>query len=294
MKQPKDITKKLGTLSFHSNKRCEQHPKQRLMQRKGDDKWVCPKCQLLENQEEPLQREQQKKFEKSDLMRKYRTFERHSLVMDESLLKATIKNYRVDEPEAKANYEKFMGFLKRIIEGEKITPIFHGSPGVGKSHLSYAALRAVNERFKPNIDEYISLDKEQLKTANRGVSCLFVNVEALARNVRESYRNKETELTEGYYIDLLSKVDYLVLDDLGAETGNIGTDKKASDFVTRILYAISTARQSENKINIITTNLSGNNLKTMYDPKTISRLARNPEYIIFKETTDKRLESMPF
>ncbi|MDF2606968.1 MAG: Pony 38 [Bacillales bacterium] len=91
---------------------------------------------------------------------------------------------------------------------------------------------------------------------------------------------------------MLSDCDFLVLDDLGAETGAIDTGKAATDFVQRVFYAIMNARQG--KVTIITTNLSSEKLFSIYDKKLVSRLLRNPQFIIFKETLDKRISILPF
>ena len=95
-----------------------------------------------------------------------------------------------------------------------------------------------------------------------------------------------------YFVDLLSKVDYLVLDDLGAETGAVGTKKKASDFIQRVLYAIANGRQS--KSTIVTSNLSIPALQDMYDTKLISRLLRDTYQIHFTNTSDKRVRKIEF
>ena len=60
------------------------------------------------------------------------------------------------------------------------------------------------------------------------------------RKIKDSFSNRQSKYTERYFVDLLSSVDFLALDDVGAETGAIDTDiKTASDFVQRILYAIT-------------------------------------------------------
>ena len=89
-------------------------------------------------------------------------------------------------------------------------------------------------------------------------------------------------------IDLLIEADLLVLDDLGAETGAVTTDRTATDFTTRTLYAIINGRM--NKPTIITTNLNSKDMAKMYDSKLISRMFRGAEghVIKFEKTNDKR------
>ncbi|GIN96058.1 hypothetical protein J6TS1_19280 [Siminovitchia terrae] len=65
------------------------------------------------------------------------------------------------------------------------------------------------------------------------------------RVIKDSFSNKESRYTENCFVELMSKAAYLALDDIGVETGAIGTDKIATDFVQRVLYAITTTRQDD-------------------------------------------------
>ena len=80
-----------------------------------------------------------------------------------------------------------------------------------------------------------------------------------------------------------------VIDDLGAETGFIGTDKTASGFTQRILYSLMNKRQD--KSTIITTNLNSAQITAMYDSKIISRLYRRlgSNVIKFESMNDRRM-----
>ena len=114
----------------------------------------------------------------------------------------------------------------------------------------------------------------------------------MLRKIRSSFNDKDSPFTEQYFTDLLTNVDYLVLDDLGSETGNIDTNKQATDFTSKVLRAVVNGRQD--KSTIVTTNLSSKALMNMYDPKLISRMMKNLETIIFTETTDKRIKNIGF
>lgn len=85
-------------------------------------------------------------------------------------------------------------------------------------------------------------------------------------------------------VDRLTKADILVLDDCGAETGAIGSGKAATDYTTKILYAIMNGRM--NKSTILTTNLSSRELSKMYDQKLIRVMLKGSEgnVIKFKST----------
>lgn len=233
----------------------------------------CPLCER-ERLNKQLEQEFTEKAIEMERNKNYNTLYNRSILQDKTIAQARFENYRTDEPEAKRNFELMKQYASEILEGKIFNVLLYGTPGVGKSHLSYSLLYFVNEA-KPK-------DK----------SCLFVDIDEMLRKIRDSFDNPESIFTEHYFTSLLSDVDVLVLDDLGAETGNEHTEKKASDFTGRILRAVTNARQD--KVTIVTTNLPGTQLNKMYDHKTLSRLSKKRRAITFTETSDKRKLDLGF
>lgn len=196
----------------------------------------------------------------------------NSIISDETLLQATFDSYNTSEVEESNNKNLARKIAGEYLYGENYNTIFTGNPGSGKSHLAMSMLKAVNDNSEPY--RY----------------CLFVSFDELLRKIRGSFDNKESKHTEENMIKLLAKPHILVIDDLGAETGYIGTVKQASDFTQRILYSVMNQRQS--KSTIITTNLNSEELSRMYDPKLLSRMYKGSKghIISFKKTKDKRME----
>ncbi|WP_162920160.1 ATP-binding protein [Paenisporosarcina cavernae] len=231
-----------------------------------DGQVVCPRCEL---ENESLKVANALKQEHEERLKNI--FTSRSVVTDETLLKASFATYTrnlVEDSEEKLNKSLAEKYAQDYLDGKIFNLIFQGKQGTGKSHLSYSILREVNEKSK-------------------GTSCVFVEWAVVIQSIRDSYKYRDQQDDESYYIDLLSKVDLLVIDDLGSETGATDTEKTATDFVHRVLKLVGTARQS--KSTIVTTNLSGEQLVKMYDSKTISRLLKNPEYIMFTNAPDKRI-----
>lgn len=201
-----------------------------------------------------------------------------SLLADETLKEATFDTYEVDEEETVMNKRRARYIAKDYLDGKVFNTIMSGTPGTGKSHLSMSILQAVNENSTPYR------------------RCLFVSVDELMRRIKDSFSNKQADYTEQDLIERLGKTDLLVLDDLGAETGAIpnadGKIKPATDFTIRTLYAVVNARMD--KPTIITTNLSSEVLKVMYDRKLLSRMYQGAKaansILTFKNTKDKRSE----
>ncbi|WP_075620380.1 ATP-binding protein [Paenisporosarcina indica] len=232
----------------------------------------CPKCVLnkinMQFEADILQKYMHN-FKRSN----YNILFKKSILLDKTILNATFDTYKAETTEEKSNKLLCLQIVERFKNGQIFNVLLQGNQGAGKSHLAYSLLRKLND-------------------VGEDVTCLFVSVEEMMRLIKETFNNKESKYTEQYFLDLLSSVDYLVLDDIGAETGAIDTSKIATDFVQRVLYAVTNSRQD--KVTISTTNLDSNKLFTMYDKKLISRLLKNPKYVLFKETTDKRMLSLPF
>lgn len=267
---------------------CEKHPK-KIVKIVSNGEVVCPLCYTIKINEE-LRRETIEKVEKQKLHMKYNILKKQSLISDVGLEQAKISNFQSYCNETDENKRRVIRLLERIINGEKMSVWFSGNTGVGKSHLAMGMLDALNEagmkRVRDNKD--FPFD-ERLKLTK---SCLFVNVNLLMDSIRESFSNEHVRTTPKYMIDLLTSVDYLVLDDIGSEVGGIDTNKKASDFVTKTLYAIVTGRQD--KTTIYTTNLSGVALKKLYDDKAFSRMTKNSESVVFRYSRDQRGGELDF
>jgi DNA replication protein DnaC len=263
---PRSLQKRMA---FHSDY-CDQHRIQ-VQKMVVNGSVVCPRCELDKDQRR-LENKLQEHFDTVNQREQYNTLSKKSILEDQTLVNARFKTFKTVIDEEVRNKSAAVDHLHRYKDGETFNTILQGKPGSGKSHLSYSILWELNEK--------------------RTGACLFINIQAMIRKIKDSFNNKESKHTEEYFVTLLSDVDFLVLDDLGAETGAIDSDKAATDFVQRILYAVTTVRQ--NKATIITTNLSGQKLFSMYDEKLVSRLFKRPKYIIFKETTDKRIADIPF
>lgn len=268
MEHLEGIMKKLGRNMIYHSSQCETHNISNMV---IDEKIICPRCEK-EKADQELSKKISAEYAQAMMDQKYNTLLSKSILEDKTLLAARIDNYLVSDLEEIKNKQAVSKCVQRYKAGEKFNLILQGKQGTGKSHLGYATLFEINE--------------------TRSQSCCFVSVDAMIRKIKGTFNDKESKYTEDYFIRLLSEVDFLVLDDLGAETGAIDSDKKASDFVQRVLYGATNARQD--KSTIITTNLGGETFINMYDKKLISRLLKNPEFIIFKETKDKRQMKLPF
>lgn len=252
----------------HEKKNGTQIQPMEVMKVSHDGEVFCPLCERERTTNELSIKESQK-IKHAINKRKYNVFHNQSIITDKDLLEASFGTYETIEPEEIANEKLARDAFSDYKKGNVFTTWLAGDPGVGKSHLAMSILRNLNE------------------SGEKDKKCLFISVDEMFLKIRESFSDKNSRYTEHYFADLLTDVDYLVLDDLGTETGGSGTTKTSSDFVMRVLYAATNGRQ--NKPTIVTTNLSREELSRMYDGKLVSRLMKNIFVINFKETTDKRI-----
>ena len=136
-----------------------------------------------------------------------------------------------------------------------------GAAGVGKSHQAAALLYQIKQN---NMDKIFS----------------WINVPSLLLQIRDTFQNKSTQTSELEIVKFYSEVDWLCLDDLGAE--------KSSDWSLQTLYLIVNERYEQEKTTIITSNLSLSELSDkLQDDRLSSRIAGMCE-VIHMDGIDRR------
>ncbi len=226
----------------------------------------CPECC-----QEQIDRQEQEGVNNSlnaeIYLKTYNVLMRDSTIPKE-LKEASFENFIAETAEEK----QLLAFAKeqvdKYLDGMTGNTLFTGSTGIGKSHLSVAIAKAINEGYKA---------KGEPK------SVLFVNLTEILRRVRESF-NSPTSL-EGHYSRMLKEVDYLVLDDLGIKSDN-ASSKGKSVWEEEFIFDILSNRDKT----IITTNLSSSEIASLYSERVASRVRTGLEGNFFKSFTikDKR------
>ena len=131
--------------------------------------------------------------------------------------------------------------------------LFYGGNGNGKTHLAYGIALAV---------------------ADRGLTVAFRSVSKLFREMRLAINTENTSIDD--VVEGVTRVDLLVLDDLGAEAG--------SDWEKAKLDEIIDARYVEKKMLVATTNTDPRQLPeriiSRFKDKSMSRMVYNkaPDY----------------
>ena len=98
----------------------------------------------------------------------------------------------------------------------------------------------------------------------RGRSVAIYSLPRLLGRIRKTYDAETGEQSYDDFIDRLTTVDLLHVDDLGAE--------KSSDWVLEQLYAIVDSRYEQERPMVVTTNLDEPALREQIGARTVSRL----------------------
>ena len=226
----------------------------------------CPECC-----QEQIDRQEQEGVNNSlnaeIYLKTYNVLMRDSTIPRE-LKEASFENFIAETAEEKQLLAFAREQVDKYLDGMTGNTLFTGSTGIGKSHLSVAIAKAINEGYKA---------KGEPK------SVLFVNLTEILRRVRESF-NSPTSL-EGHYSRMLKEVDYLVLDDLGIKSDN-ASSKGKSVWEEEFIFDILSNRDKT----IITTNLSSSEIVSLYSERVASRVRTGLEGNFFKSFTikDKR------
>lgn len=225
----------------------------------------CPECQR-----EDMAREQEKKigeaYISSILSSTYDVLARSSIIPSD-MKEASFSTFTVsnESDEQAKNYA--LRVAKHYFNDGKGNAVILGKAGRGKTHLAISIAKKLNIDFKAN---------------NEPKSVLFMNVPTMFQKIQSGFNRTDARTTDEW-LELLKKVDYLILDDFGK--GEQANWKK--DF----LYNLLDARDKT----IITTNLTGQEMKNIYDSSLVSRVAKGAKDLTFKypESAEDR-RTLPF
>lgn len=225
---------------------------------------------------------------------------RINLMWSKSLWGSSPIDFTFDDwkPEERKNVEmaKHLGnkayLLSREMVNGHLNVVLSGDAGVGKTSLALAMLS---------------------KLRQSGVTTLFVSVVALDQLLSDQYKFGDCEERLGRLREAMAKVDVLLLDDLGAEAGDV-RKVMSSDYtgtrkdMQKLIFEVANERYEGTKAErnaarkqgrklikpvhqtIVTTNNITDELKRIYGERTTSRLiTQMPEHRLpFNDMEDMR------
>lgn len=214
-----------------------------------------------------------KRYEMSLRKKNHDLFKYRSVVTDYALFDKSLDNYQTKEEETAVAMTHAVDFIKDVLAGNPTHMILSGKSGVGKSHLCMAVCWAILE------------DSKYTKKV------LFINYRELLERRKASFNDQTENKNQIALLQDIKTVDFVVIDDLGAELGGNGI-KDSTSFNNDVLYSILEARQ--NKALMVNTNLTSEEIKNAYGERILSRILKNARQhsMQFLRTTDKRIKGV--
>jgi DNA replication protein DnaC len=227
------------------------------------DQPFCIKC-MQEKELKPIAEKVKSEYSNRNYLKHHSLFNRieeHNYTFDNFKAQSGSKEIAVKEVAHAIAAEYFRNPDKQF------NTMLMGCVGAGKTHLAVAILNAVNDHINPP------------------QKCLFLSVDRLIDKMRNYFATKTGKWSPEYVNELAKQANLVVLDDLGAETGN----REATDFVQRTLFNIYESNQRV----ITTTNLNKEELLATYQDhgRVVSRMFEGSanSVINFENMKDKRL-----
>ena len=198
---------------------------------------VCQACGKEEIEKE--QKELQDTYWKKEDERREK--KRLDVLFNSSIVNAELKNATLGNYEVTTVLTAAKRIVDEYVDGATNNVLFLGPAGVGKSHLAYGIIKSVSDRTKKH--------------------AMFIKLPELLARIRNDFGNEAN--TEQKWIARLSKIPFLVLDDLGQE--------KISDWSKSILFSILDNRNCT----IITSNLASSaDIESVYNQAIMDRACK--------------------
>lgn len=227
---------------------------------KGEMKEYKRGCVCWENEQAREAKQEQRRLKVKHMVEKYST-------VNPDLENATFENFNTDNATLEQAFKLSVEYANEFILDKPKNLLFAGMYGLGKSHLSYSICQALRKK---------------------GFIAVFVSVPKLLTIIKSTY-NRNSEFSEAELLDVLSTVDFLALDDIGAE--KVRKEEEGDSWATEKLFEIIDGRSGRHTL--YTTNLVSDELARKVGQRNFSRMMMNTKPFRF-EGNDYRINNKRF
>lgn len=251
--------------AVHLEQKCSKHGLNMYTYKnhEGEQVTYCPQCQA--EALEALQERFDQEARQSIIARKFRE---NSLV-NSKMWACTFDSFVVEDGSREAVMKKKVSKAAEAFAAKKVAhhAVLYGQPGAGKSHLAMALMQKVHE--------------------TSGQTMAFINISRLFSHLKSSFDDPSEYWTKEKALQIMTGVDLLCIDDLGTESSMGRSGQEATKWAQDIIYDVL---ENQDRI-VITTNLSEQEMKRVYDAKIFSRIFANSQNtrFDFSGIPDKRL-----
>lgn len=207
----------------------------------GSKKVIQPCIRCMDKNKETKHREDSELYAHKKQQVFHRNF--NSSNIPRRYTERTFENFRIENSDMGAAIDTARKYLLKITSesNQGANLILSGLPGTGKTHIACA----IGREF-----------------CNHG-RVLFVTVSEVIRKIRTSYR-QGSEKTEQDIIDFYSRVNLLIIDEIGIQKGTESEE--------HLLFEIINNRYSGFKSTILISNLNASELKDLIGERAFDRM----------------------
>jgi DNA replication protein DnaC len=213
-----------------------------------DGQPFCFYCNEIADEDVALAENTMNLFKNMQFKKQLDSFQQHSLI-NNALRNASFDNYKPQSTEQAQAMQECKRYAEAFDLDKPQSLLLFGPFGTGKSHLA----KSVTD---------IIMAKDH--------TCLFISFPKLLTKIKSTWK-KDSDTSEFKLYEMLSKVDFLVLDDLGAERNSVIEDD--ANWAKPKFFEIVDGRAG--KSTIITTNFDTKQAMRVYGERDLSRFLQD-------------------
>lgn len=198
----------------------------------------------------------QYKYNKAIESNAYRYLKSNSVVGNVNVLERKLSTFKTYDTASDNVLRDMYSLVDEILDGKPAHCMLIGQTGTGKTHLA------------------VGICNELIEKSEFNKKVMFISYSELYSQMQTMFEIKEAmREIEQSILKEVKQADLVVIDDLGAELGDIRSAKQPTDSNVKMITRILDMR--EDKALVLTSNLTGKDIKEKYGERVTSRIMSN-------------------